>query len=67
MIKPTYDVRRQLAGFSGSSQWVRSYKSLAAAKKRADEETGYGAIGVVVQRPISSLGSESVVYTGTRS
>ena len=55
-----YEVSRQLAGFSGSSRWVCSRKSLAAAKRRADLETGYGAIGVVTDRVTGEI-----VYRGT--
>lgn len=42
-----FTVHRQLAGFSGSVRWVQSYKSLHAAKRRADAETGYGVVGTV--------------------
>lgn len=54
-----YEVFRTLAGFSSNRTWVRSYKSLASAKKLADSLTGNGAVGMVCV-------NYKPVYTGQR-
>ena len=58
-MSPKYEVFTTLAGNSATRRYRASYKTFSGARIRAAKITGYGVIGIVVNRETGA-----VVYRG---